>query len=161
MGKRSEYTKEYYSKNKQLMLDKNKRWRKENPEKAKQISKLYYERNKERIRKRQNERYKLKPKPCYHKYYKQHIDEYRNRDFIRKYGITIDDYNKMFDKQHGLCAICSQPERYKRRGVIIKLAVDHSHNSGCVRQLLCAACNNHLGWYEKWKVQAESYLKGS
>jgi Autographiviridae endonuclease VII len=58
---------------------------------------------------------------------------------LRKFSITEDDYNKMFDEQMGLCAICHKPEND------IKLAVDHDHETGRVRGLLCKRCNMGIG----------------
>lgn len=58
----------------------------------------------------------------------------------RKYGISVQDYERMYAEQDGRCAICTRPERIKR-----KLAVDHDHISGKVRSLLCLRCNLVLG----------------
>ena len=58
----------------------------------------------------------------------------------RKYGMTPDDYNTMLDKQNGGCAICGN------RCLTFKaLSVDHDHETGTVRGLLCNACNISLG----------------
>lgn len=59
--------------------------------------------------------------------------------FQRKYKISYEQYNKMHKEQAGLCAICSKPENTK------KLAVDHCHNTGRIRGLLCFRCNSALG----------------
>jgi hypothetical protein len=58
---------------------------------------------------------------------------------LKKFGMTEDDYQKMFDEQLGLCAICHKPEND------IKLAVDHDHKTGKVRALLCKKCNMGIG----------------
>lgn len=59
-----------------------------------------------------------------------------------RYGITIEEFDRMFALQSGVCAICHKPEKdnYKRR-----LSVDHDHNTGKVRGLLCHACNTAIG----------------
>ncbi len=68
-----------------------------------------------------------------------------NRDFARKsryrlkYGIVLDDYERMFEKQQGLCKICHNPPKTRT------LAVDHDHQTGRVRGLLCNPCNLLLG----------------
>ena len=55
------------------------------------------------------------------------------RKLKRTYGITLEDYYKMTDEQDGLCKICKiKPE---------KLYVDHCHDTGIVRGLLCNQCN--------------------
>ena len=56
-----------------------------------------------------------------------------------KYGITEDDYDAMLFAQGGGCAICSEPRDGRR------LHIDHDHNSGHVRGILCHACNISLG----------------
>lgn len=74
-------------------------------------------------------------------------DVERNGALLYKYGITLDDYNKMHEQQGGVCAICQRQERVKdvRRGTLRKLSVDHCHATGKVRALLCSDCNTTLG----------------
>ena len=54
------------------------------------------------------------------------------------YGITLEDYDKMFKLQKGRCAICG--EKYGRT-----LHVDHNHRTYKVRGLLCQKCNMAIG----------------
>jgi hypothetical protein len=62
------------------------------------------------------------------------------------YGITLDEYDKLFDAQRGLCAICGQPETHTSRyGGVFRLAVDHNHTTGNIRGLLCSTCNRAVG----------------
>lgn len=65
-----------------------------------------------------------------------------------KYGITLQDWGVMLGKQEGLCAICSS---VLDRGKYTH--VDHDHNSGRVRAILCSGCNAGLGHF---KENAES-----
>ena len=60
-------------------------------------------------------------------------------------GITLEQYDAMQDAQGGLCAICGQPERRKHKGVTCELSIDHCHNTGEVRALLCDWCNTGIG----------------
>lgn len=63
-----------------------------------------------------------------------------------RYGISQDEYNDLFQRQGGVCAICEQPETKKSSaGGVAALAVDHDHITGAVRGLLCHACNLILG----------------
>lgn len=64
----------------------------------------------------------------------------RNSDLRRKYNMTIDDYMLMDTQQKGKCAICNTKCRSKRI-----LCVDHCHETGKVRGLLCLGCNTALG----------------
>lgn len=62
-----------------------------------------------------------------------------NRTFqLKKYGLSIEGYDKLFEKQKGLCAICLKPSNKK-------LFVDHNHKTGEVRGLLCGPCNQAIG----------------
>ncbi|HEX3156717.1 MAG TPA: endonuclease VII domain-containing protein [Candidatus Angelobacter sp.] len=63
--------------------------------------------------------------------------------YRRAYGISIDEYKAMYGRQGGVCAICQQPCKSGRR-----LAVDHSHESGAVRGLLCSRCNSGLADFQ-------------
>lgn len=83
--------------------------------------------------------YKLTPK-C--------KEKRRDHDFRKKFGITVVEYNLMFESQSGVCAICKRQETKGVKGVIRKLAVDHCHKTGRVRGLLCTACNQSLGHME-------------
>jgi len=56
------------------------------------------------------------------------------------YDMSLEEYNAMSAQQNHLCAICSRKPRYGER-----LAVDHCHNGGGVRGLLCKQCNVGLG----------------
>lgn len=59
---------------------------------------------------------------------------------LARYGLTISDFLRMRDEQGGLCAICERPR---------PLQVDHDHETGRVRALLCTTCNTGLGkFYE-------------
>ena len=59
----------------------------------------------------------------------------------RLFGIGKLEYNALYLKQNGCCALCSLPESIIRRS----LAVDHSHSTGKIRGLLCFKCNTALG----------------
>lgn len=63
----------------------------------------------------------------------------RARELKRKFSMTLHDYARMLENQKGCCAICGKPP-YKR-----SLDVDHCHDNGTVRGLLCRACNLMLG----------------
>lgn len=70
---------------------------------------------------------------------------YRRHDLKRKYGVTPEWYDAQLEKQEGKCAICSRTEVDKKGR---KLAVDHNHETGQVRGLLCARCNFSIAAFE-------------
>lgn len=69
----------------------------------------------------------------------------RNHDFKNKFGITLEEYDKMFEAQNRVCAICYRPETFILKGRTHSLAVDHCHKTGKIRGLLCRNCNQMLG----------------
>lgn len=93
-------------------------------EKRNKWNRAYYAKNKEKLR--------------------QYYRDYRKKkgyNTFRKFGLTSEFYEKMVEKQNGRCAICSinVPENGER------LAIDHSHDNGKIRGLLCRQCNLLLG----------------
>jgi hypothetical protein len=74
-------------------------------------------------------------------------DKVRNSDFKRYYGITLDEFNQMHKDQNGLCAICGGEENAVNPTTqkIRNMAVDHCHETGKVRALLCTSCNSIIG----------------
>ncbi|WP_073927128.1 endonuclease VII domain-containing protein [Streptomyces sp. CB03911] len=64
---------------------------------------------------------------------------YRRKSHLRaKYGLEPHEYTAMVEEQRGLCLICETPQE--------KLVVDHDHQTGKVRGLLCNSCNAALGF---------------
>jgi len=59
---------------------------------------------------------------------------------LKQYGITIEQYEEMYQNQEGKCLICLSIDK---RGYT--LAVDHNHTTNVVRGLLCGCCNRAIG----------------
>ena len=84
----------------------------------------------------------------------------RGKHYKSRYGITIEDYERMYETQGGLCAICKQPETRKgRNGKPISLSIDHDHKTGKVRDLLCTHCNQMVGFVEAKNISASEVDK--
>lgn len=153
--------------------DENKAWRERNAERKRQMDREYRASNLEKCRQKEreyNESHREERNAYFRRYYaeseerrqqaKDSAKEWRknNPEKVRqrwqsrsyltrldhhlrgKFGITLADYNEMLEQQEGLCAICRQPPRGQRR-----LVVDHCHETGKVRQLLCHPCNSGMG----------------
>lgn len=63
---------------------------------------------------------------------------------LETYNMSAADYAALFQSQGGLCAICRKEDHVRRR-----LSVDHCHETGRVRGLLCDACNKVIGMAEE------------
>ena len=85
----------------------------------------------------------------------EYMREYRKRkphvmksiDLKKRFGISLEEFELMLEKQNNVCAICERPERsvdYRTKRVR-SLAVDHCHTTGEIRGLLCSDCNTALG----------------
>lgn len=70
---------------------------------------------------------------------------YRRSELKRKYGMTIEQFDEMLESQGGACAICGQEETHVSLGRVMPLSVDHDHDTGAIRELLCSRCNKMLG----------------
>lgn len=87
------------------------------------------------------------------------VSENARRHRLKKeYGITLEEYNRMWEEQDGKCGICGKPETSVVRGSLCWLSVDHCHDNGHVRGLLCAHCNRALR-NEEWLVAALEYVR--
>ena len=87
-------------------------------------------------------------------YQKEHPEVTRRSMLKRQYGLTLEAYASMLEGQDGLCAICQcAPEDGKN------LYVDHDHNTGNVRGLLCICCNRALGLLHDDSEVVESLLE--
>jgi Recombination endonuclease VII len=109
-----------------------KRWAKAHPESLRAAAKRYRGKNLEKIRAADRAHAKAHPEKVHHKN-------------CRRYGITQIEYERRFEEQRGVCAICNQPETHMRNGRPLNLAIDHDHRTSRVRMLLCHRCNTGLG----------------
>jgi hypothetical protein len=68
-------------------------------------------------------------------------ERFRDIHLRSKYGISADDYDELLSAQGGCCAICGATESSKGKA----MAVDHCHDTGRVRGILCGKCNSAIG----------------
>jgi len=82
-------------------------------------------------------------------------EKVREKNYRLRYGITTAQYEEMLITQQGVCRLCRRPPKNNR------LSVDHDHESGAVRELLCVACNRAISHIEDpvWYAEALDYLK--
>lgn len=100
---------------------------------------------------------------------RQEVQKARTKQRRRLYGLTEEGYQRRLQEQRGVCAICRRPpsgtiERDYWSGETIEkeLVVDHDHQTGEVRGLLCVRCNNLLGRLENNKgVNTAEWVSGA
>lgn len=126
------YSREYYQKTKEAHKERSRKWREANRERRKVYEKEYYERNKNKAR--------------------QYDWEYQLRT---RYNMTKEEYETILLSQNNCCAIC-------KGKCTRKFAVDHDHDTGKIRGLLCNKCNRGLGLFldnPSFLEEAASYLR--
>lgn len=107
----------------------------------KETSKKYYQ------------EFNQKAKASIKKWADGHKEHKKDKVYRRIYGITLEDYWRMHKVQDGRCAICT-----KRTDLV----VDHDHQTGTVRGLLCGSCNRGIGYLKDSSAnlsRAVSYLE--
>ena len=83
---------------------------------------------------------------CYGKLLRErNPDKFLNAELKKNYGITLEVYNEILENQNGKCALCGAEANDTINGKVARLAVDHNHETGEIRGLLCGNCNRGIG----------------
>ena len=86
-------------------------------------------------------------------YDKKLYAKYRDRLAARRYGLTIEEHTLLWKQSQNQCAICSST---------VELCIDHCHETGVVRGVICKLCNKGLGHFRDNEVfldRAITYLQ--
>ncbi len=86
----------------------------------------------------------------------------RKISYTKGCNIPISQYKEILKKENGVCAICESKETRKRKGMIVRLSIDHNHTTGEIRGLLCHNCNVGLGHFldnVEFLLKAIRYIK--
>jgi hypothetical protein len=140
------WDRDYYRKHRDSILAK-KRAKSEDPtekDRKRVYNKNYQDRNCGRIKKQRAEHRRKNGKEISRRqveWQRSHPDYVRYRNFKCKYGLTKEAYDDLVESQGNKCAICESPPD----GRWGRLMVDHDHETGEVRGLLCCNCNWALG----------------
>lgn len=123
--------------------EKSARYRQRHPERVKAAQKKWREANPEKVKAR-NERGNRARTPEQHREYmrewrKLQPEKAKSVDLKKRFGIGIDEYRAKEAAQGGMCAACGNPPGARA------LAVDHDHDTGVIRDLLCDRCNTSIG----------------
>lgn len=120
-----------------LSAEKARRWREANPDRARE---QWNKHNRKRL---------ANP---------EHLQAKRDAHMLRRYGLTVADFESLLTQQDGVCAIC----KGEPNGPGNRFHVDHCHESSKVRGLLCSRCNTAIGLLEddpERAEQAAAYLR--
>lgn len=85
---------------------------------------------------------------------------------LLRYGLTSIDRETLLDEQNNRCLICSEEIKFtgKRGPRANDAVVDHDHETGRVRGIVCSNCNSLLGLIDKKKIDLEkvkAYLENT
>lgn len=85
---------------------------------------------------------------------------------FRLLGITVEQYVELYEATGGTCAICGKPETQLSgwHGEVMELSIDHDHETGRVRGLLCQWCNQGIGRFRddpELLTRAAAYLNAA
>jgi hypothetical protein len=122
-----EYMRRYYAENKERLLEQMEAWRTKNKARHLERAREYHRANKDAINERKRAHRVENP------------EHFRNLLLKRQYGMTVEAFERMRADQGGGCAVCQKDK---------PLVVDHDHEDGGVRGLLCNQCNQALGLLE-------------
>lgn len=112
------------------------------PAKKREANKL----NARKLREKAPEKYRAASR----RYYQENIEKRRSYERKRacaKYGLTVDQFDSMLDQQSGKCAICGADFAFLEGDQNLRPRIDHCHETGEVRGLLCNKCNRALGLF--------------
>lgn len=130
---RSEYNKAWYLANKDKRKEYNRNRRKANPEKTKEEDKRGYER-----RLKENQEYR-----------ENNRDSFAIQQIVRKFNVDHYTAENLFLRSKETCDSCGVS--WLESGQKFRFHVDHDHNDGRVRGILCHGCNTALGLLKESK----------
>ena len=119
----------YYRENKEKIKARVAKWESENKDKVKQAARRWRKDNADKHAKSNLE------------WYHSNFDRVKDRRLQKAFGMTLQRYNEMLEEQDHKCAICGRSQRALSKA----FAVDHDHDTGRVRGLLCDMCNRAIG----------------
>jgi hypothetical protein len=88
--------------------------------------------------------------------FKPGTKEYKkDRYLFHMYGITLTEYNNLYNEQNGCCKICNKHQMEFKHN----LSIDHCHKTNEIRGLLCVNCNHGLGKFQDNVTFLENAIK--
>ena len=145
--KQREANKIYYDKNKEKLKEKKKLYYHENRDKLVEKKRIYYQNNKEKKKEYDNKnKEKIKE---YRKQYNQTESGIKSRRISRwkHSGVICEDWNELYNHylRTSYCDICKVELTYDKQNTSTTKCLDHCHQTGQVRNILCHSCNTKRG----------------
>ena len=81
------------------------------------------------------------------------------RYLMRNYKVTLEQYELIYTRAEGRCQICGEVGFKMKETHQVLLCLDHDHNTGKARGLLCHNCNRALGLFKDSKINIQNALK--
>ena len=135
-----EYNRMWKQRHKEYVREYQKKWRAEHKEELQAYTKNYYQIHK--------------------KEHKEYMKEYHRPYWLKsEYNLTPEQYADMLTKQNNRCAICGEPLDLQNPH---RVHIDHDHNTGKVRGILCNKCNMAIGLFRhnpEYTNNATKYLE--
>lgn len=146
---KNDYMKDYYNKNKELLWYERQKTKEYKENKNAERRKKYLEdlEYREKIKTKVKEHYSKNP-------------DFKKKQRIRKYNISLEEYKNILEKQNNKCLICGYD---KLDDTNFFPVIDHCHKTNKVRGMLCMNCNMGLGKFKDnifFLENAIKYLKG-
>ena len=150
-AKQRERGKIYYQEHKEEIRVRNKKWAEEHPERMKELQKAHQEQDREKVIKRSREWYRNN---------KERASRNSRASKLRQYGLTMETYDAMMEEQKWHCPICGV--ELNKEETATSPRIDHNHETGQVRGILCMKCNSGLGMFKDSPLllmRAAAYLE--
>lgn len=139
----AERKKRYYEKSREKHRQYQREWKISNPEKLLALRGRYRSKNQQSLLERHRD-YNHKNRDSINsknrEYVKNNPEKRTETKLKNRYYLSVSGYKDIYDKQNGLCAICGGVNSKGK-----KLCVDHDHETGTIRGLLCSNCNSGIG----------------
>lgn len=122
-----------YSDTRQKSIQQAREWKRNNRERVNNLARQDYKNNPEKYKKWQEN------------FYEKNREEMNAKAICKSHNINREDYDELFRAQESKCAICGKEETRQFKGKTMRLCLDHDHETGKIRSLLCHDCNTGLG----------------
>ncbi len=142
----------YYQDHKEETKARNRKWAEENPERMKELQQKHREENLEKM--------KARSKQWYQDNKARAAVNSKKSKLRTQYGISLETYDAMMEEQKWHCPICGV--ELNKEETATSPRIDHNHETGQVRGILCMKCNSGLGMFKDSPLllmRAAAYLE--